>query len=94
MLPEVSRDAQVRLPDECYEVYPSRFGFYYLDPQAESWYSIYSALRQREARASAENSEDIEEASETDSADFSDTESMCLYKAMVKYHEENWTEGQ
>ena len=89
MLPEVSRDAQVKPPDECYEVYPSRFGFYYLDPQAESWYSIYSALRPREARASAENPEEIEyEPSESDSADFSDTESMCLYKALLKNQSE------
>ena len=94
MQTKASRDAQMWIPNERYKVVPSRFGFYYIEPQMERWHSFYSALRQREARASAENSEDIEEASETDSADFSDTASMCLYKAMVKYHEENWEEGR
>ena len=31
--------------------------------------------------------------SDNEGADFWDTESMCLYKAMIKYHEENWKEG-
>ena len=94
MQPEDSIEAKMWIPNERYKLVPSRFGYYYIEPQMEPWRSYYSALRQREARASAENSEDIDEASETDSADFSDTESMCLYKAMVKYHEENWEEGR
>ncbi len=68
---------------------PNGFQMYYVDPWAEPWYSFYSEFTLREARASAENPEDIEyEASETDSADFSDTESMCLYKALLKNQSE------
>ena len=97
MLKSVSKDHAKTNPkmwNERYKDVPDGFGSYHTVPQMKRWQTVYAELLQREARESAENSEDVEEASETDSAEFSDTESMCLYEAMVKYHEENWEEGR
>ncbi len=84
-LPEVSEDTQGRLPDECYEKDPNGLRMHYVDPWEEPWCSFYSESTLREAEVFMENLEEIEyEASETDSANFSDTESMCRHKALPK----------
>ena len=49
MLPEVSRDAQVRLPDECYETDPSGFQAHSVDPREDIWQYVYSEATLREA---------------------------------------------
>ena len=85
MLSEARGDTHERLPNECYEMDPNGFRMHYAASWDDLWLSVYSRSTLREAEVFMENLEEIEyEASETDSADFSDTESMCLYKALLK----------
>ena len=73
-LPEVSEDTQGRLPDECYERDPNGFRTHYVDSWEDLWRSVYSEATLREAEVFLDSLEDSEyEASDTDSADSSDT---------------------
>ncbi len=49
MQPEVSRHAQVRLPNECHETDPSGFQAHSVDPRDDIWQYVYSEATLREA---------------------------------------------
>ena len=48
-VPKVSRDAQVRLPNECHEIDPSGFQAHSVDPRDDIWQYVYSEATLREA---------------------------------------------
>ena len=49
MPPEVSRDAQVRLPNECHGTDPSGFQAHSVNPREDIWQYVYSEATLREA---------------------------------------------